>query len=162
MARCYGGKDTQRDKKMNRESGRGKSGGKNRDIFSNPAGWLLLVLHYNSTGVDDDKYRHFYREWTCWAFLTEMHASAFYSLNYFTCTCLQARDLILKTKIAVTLVKLHHSPRKWFSLALSLSHTHTHRNTHILTSTVVAALCVFLPIRSTCLHSGLMYFLATS
>lgn len=31
-----------------------------------------------------------------------------------------------------------------------------------LTSTVVAAFCVFLPIKSICLQPGLMYFLATS
>lgn len=54
----------------------------------------------------------------------------------------------ITAKNAVTLVKQYQS--------------HTRHLFHTLTSTVVAAFCVFLPIRSTCLHPGLMYFLATS
>lgn len=47
------GKDRQRDKKTNGQT-------KREGHFINPAGRLKLVLHYNSTGVDDDKHSIFF------------------------------------------------------------------------------------------------------
>lgn len=83
---------------------------------------------------------------TCWPFLMETYFTV-----SITCPYLQATlqtELNITAKNAVTLVKQYQS--------------HTRHLFLTLTSTVVAAFCVFLPIRSTCLQPGLMYFLATS
>lgn len=125
-------------KKRNAERKKKKKRGERRNIFINSADWLQS--HFIKIPLQLIMINR--------AIITANEPNC---LFWWRCMWAYFAALIIKTTHA-----LKHSnwTKVWYLLNCQKCPT--------LTSTVVAAFCVFLPIRSTCWHFGLMYFLATS